>query len=63
MDRCSFRIKIVFALKLTRTLRGACQGANIVADVDGNEVVVYIRGINLIYADDGDKKVFMLHKF
>ena len=30
-------------------------GANIVADVDGNEVVVYIRGINLIYADDGDK--------
>ena len=28
-------------------------GANIVADVDGNDVVVYIRGVNLIYADDG----------
>ena len=29
-------------------------GANIVADVDGNDVSVYIRGANLIYADDGN---------
>ena len=33
---------------------------NIVADVDGNDVVVYIRGINLIYADDGDKTYYHL---
>ena len=33
-------------------------GANIVADVDGNDVSVYIRGINLIYADDGDKTYY-----
>ena len=33
-------------------------GANIVADVDGNNVIVYIRGINLIYADDGDKTYY-----
>ena len=30
-------------------------GANIVADVKGNNVSVYIRGINLIYADDGNE--------
>ena len=30
-------------------------GANIVADIDGNNVSIYIRGINLIYADDGDR--------
>ena len=29
-------------------------GANIVADIDGSDVVVYIRGANLIYADDGN---------
>ena len=29
-------------------------GANIVADVDGNDISVYIRGANLIYADDGN---------
>ena len=33
-------------------------GANIVADVDGNEVVVYIRGINLIYANDGSRTYY-----
>ena len=33
-------------------------GANIVADVDGNDVVVYIRGINLIYANDGVKTYY-----
>ena len=33
-------------------------GINIVADVEGNEVVVYIRGINLIYADDGNKTYY-----
>ena len=32
--------------------------ANIVADVDGNDVVVYIRGINLIYADDGSRTYY-----
>ena len=26
--------------------------------MDGNDVVVYIRGINLIYADDGDKTYY-----
>ena len=53
------------------------EGSNIVADVDGSDVVVYInwrlflkiicstnsadsgfRGINLIYADDGDKTYY-----
>ena len=33
-------------------------GANIVADVVGNDVVVYIRGINLIYADDGSRTYY-----
>ena len=33
-------------------------GSNIVADLDGSDVVVYIRGINLIYADDGDKTYY-----
>ena len=33
-------------------------GANIVADVDGSDVVVYIRGINLIYADDGSRTYY-----
>ena len=33
-------------------------GSNIVADVDGNDVSVYIRGVNLIYADDGDKTYY-----
>ena len=33
-------------------------GANIVADIDGSNVSVYIRGINLIYADDGDKTYY-----
>ena len=33
-------------------------GANIVADVDGNNVNVYIRGINLIYADDGNRTYY-----
>ena len=33
-------------------------GANIVADIDGNDIVVYVRGVNLIYADDGDKTYY-----
>jgi hypothetical protein len=33
-------------------------GSNIVADIDGSNVSVYIRGINLIYADDGDKTYY-----
>ena len=33
-------------------------GANIVADVNSNDVVVYIRGINLIYADDGSRTYY-----
>ena len=33
-------------------------GANIVADIYGSNVNVYIRGINLIYADDGDKTYY-----
>ena len=33
-------------------------GANIVADIDGSNVSVYIRGVNLIYADDGDKTYY-----
>ena len=32
--------------------------ANIVADVDDGDVTVYVRGINLIYADDGDKTYY-----
>ena len=32
--------------------------ANIVADVDGNDIVVYFRGINLIYADDGSRTYY-----
>ena len=32
--------------------------ANIVADIDGSNVSVYIRGINLLYADDGDKTYY-----
>ena len=38
--------------------RALWDGANIVADIDGNNVSVYIRGINLIYADDGDKTYY-----
>ena len=30
-------------------------GANIIADVDDGDIIVYVRGINLIYADDGDR--------
>ena len=33
-------------------------GSNIVADIDGNNVSVYIRGVNLIYADDGDRTYY-----
>ena len=33
-------------------------GANIVADIDGNNVSVYIRGINLIYANDGSRTYY-----
>ena len=33
-------------------------GANIVADIAGSNVNVYIRGINLIYANDGDKTYY-----
>ena len=31
---------------------------NIVAEVEGNEIVVYIRGANLIYADDGNRTYY-----
>ena len=31
---------------------------NIVADVEGNSVTVYFRGVNLIYADDGSKTYY-----
>ena len=33
-------------------------GSNIVADIDGSNVNVYISGVNLIYADDGDKTYY-----
>ena len=33
-------------------------GSNIVADVDDGDITVYVRGINLIYADDGDKTYY-----
>ena len=33
-------------------------GENIVADVEGNSITLYIRGINLIYADDGSKTYY-----
>ena len=34
-------------------------GANIVADINGNNIKTYFRGINLIYADeDGDQTYY-----
>ena len=33
-------------------------GANIVADIKGNDITVYIRGANLIYADDGEETYY-----
>ncbi|MBQ7232472.1 MAG: RHS repeat-associated core domain-containing protein [Bacillales bacterium] len=36
-------------------------GANIVADIEGNAVTVYVRGLTLLYANDGDETYYHLN--